>query len=61
MPRNTGYEGDVVGSVRELTMGHPQVAVRMDFLMVGWVFINFTPVHCIVRESFKWDVMFMFE
>jgi len=32
VPRNTGYEGEVVGSVQELTMEHPQIALRKDFL-----------------------------
>jgi len=32
VPRNTGYEGAVVGSVQELTMEHPQIALRKDFL-----------------------------
>jgi len=35
VPRNTGYEGQVVKSVQELTIEHPQVALRKDFLKVG--------------------------
>lgn len=38
MPRNTGYEGDVVGDVKELTVGHQQIGMRKDFLLVGWLF-----------------------
>jgi hypothetical protein len=35
VPRNTGYEGETVKSVQELTMEHPQIAMRKDFLKVG--------------------------
>lgn len=34
VPRNTGYEGAVVKSVQELTLEHPQIAMRKDFLKV---------------------------
>jgi hypothetical protein len=34
VPRNTGYEGEVVKSVQELTLEHPQIAMRKDFLKV---------------------------
>jgi hypothetical protein len=34
VPRNTGYEGETVKSVQELTMSHPQIAMRKDFLKV---------------------------
>jgi hypothetical protein len=34
VPRNTGYEGAVVESVQELTLEHPQIAMRKDFLKV---------------------------
>lgn len=32
VPRNTGYEGEVVKNVQELTLEHPQIAMRKDFL-----------------------------
>jgi len=32
VPRNTEYEGETVKSVQELTMSHPQIAMRKDFL-----------------------------
>lgn len=34
VPKNTDYEGDIVKSVQELTMDHPQIALRKDFLKV---------------------------
>ena len=41
VPRNTGYEGQVVKSVQELTIEHPQIALRKDFLKVGCFFCVF--------------------
>lgn len=35
VPKNTDYEGEVVKSVQELTLSHPQIALRKDFLKVG--------------------------
>lgn len=35
VPRNTGYEGEVVKDVQELTLEHPQIAMRKDFLKVS--------------------------
>jgi hypothetical protein len=35
VPRNTGYEGETVESVQKLTLEHPQIAMRKDFLKVG--------------------------
>jgi hypothetical protein len=32
VPKNTGYEGNVVKSVQELTLESPQIAYRKDFL-----------------------------
>jgi hypothetical protein len=32
VPRNTGYDGEVVKNVQELTLEHPQIALRKDFL-----------------------------
>ncbi|KAK0125268.1 hypothetical protein ONS96_009123 [Cadophora gregata f. sp. sojae] len=32
VPKNTDYEGELVKSVRELTLEHPQIALRKDFL-----------------------------
>ncbi len=34
MPKNTDYEGEAVKSVQELTLEHPQIALRKDFLKV---------------------------
>jgi len=34
VPRNTDYDGETVNSVQELTMEHPQIAMRKDFLKV---------------------------
>ena len=36
VPRNTGYEGTIVGNVQELTLEHPQIAMRKDFLKVNF-------------------------
>jgi hypothetical protein len=35
VPRNSGYEGELVENVQELTLEHPQIARRKDFLKVG--------------------------
>lgn len=35
VPRNTGYDGEVVKNVQELTLEHPQIALRKDFLKVS--------------------------
>ncbi|KAG0648893.1 Potassium voltage beta 1 [Hyphodiscus hymeniophilus] len=32
VPKNTDYDGEVVTNVQELTMSHPQIALRKDFL-----------------------------
>jgi len=32
VPRNTDYEGETVKSAQELTLEHPQIALRKDFL-----------------------------
>ncbi|PVH89815.1 hypothetical protein DL98DRAFT_386378, partial [Cadophora sp. DSE1049] len=32
VPKNTDYEGELVKSVQELTLEHPQIALRKDFL-----------------------------
>jgi hypothetical protein len=34
VPKNTDYEGETVKSVQELTLEHPQIALRKDFLKV---------------------------
>jgi len=34
VPKNTDFEGETVGSVQELTIEHPQIALRKDFLKV---------------------------
>jgi hypothetical protein len=36
VPKNTDYEGETVGSVQELTLEHPQIALRKDFLKVSF-------------------------
>jgi hypothetical protein len=38
VPKNTDYEGEVVKSVQELTLEHPQIALRKDFLKVALCF-----------------------
>jgi hypothetical protein len=35
VPKNTDYEGETVKDVQELTLEHPQIALRKDFLKVG--------------------------
>jgi hypothetical protein len=34
VPKNTDFEGEIVTNVQELTMEHPQIALRKDFLKV---------------------------
>jgi hypothetical protein len=52
VPRNTGYEGETVKSVQELTMSHPQIAMRKDFLKVGGLTCPpSSPLMC----SYEWD------
>lgn len=34
LPRNTGYTGQVAQSLEELTLDHPQIVMRKDFLKV---------------------------
>ena len=36
VPKNTDYEGELVKDVQELTLEHPQIALRKDFLKVGF-------------------------
>ncbi|TVY29855.1 hypothetical protein LHYA1_G001764 [Lachnellula hyalina] len=43
VPKNTDYEGEVVGSVQELTLEHPQIALRKDFLKNYLVRLVSTP------------------
>ena len=40
VPKNTGYEGEAVQSVQELTLEHPQIAYRKDFLGVSSSFLS---------------------
>lgn len=35
VPKNTDYEGETAKSVQELTLEHPQIALRKDFLKVN--------------------------
>jgi len=35
VPKNTGFDGEAVNSVEELTLESPQIAFRKDFLKVG--------------------------
>tara|TARA_R110002060_G_scaffold25472_2_gene34875 strand:+ start:1976 stop:2311 length:336 start_codon:yes stop_codon:yes gene_type:complete len=35
VPKNTDYEGELVKNVQELTLEHPQIALRKDFLKVS--------------------------
>jgi len=41
VPKNTGFEGEGVQSVQELTLESPQIAFRKDFLKVGILFLIF--------------------
>jgi hypothetical protein len=34
VPKNTDFEGETVKNVQELTLEHPQIALRKDFLKV---------------------------
>jgi len=34
VPKNTDFEGEVVKNVQDLTLEHPQIALRKDFLKV---------------------------
>ncbi len=59
VPRNTGYEGEVVKSVQELTFEHPQIALRKDFLKVGCFPLLF--LYCILKGYLgmggkEWDL-----
>jgi hypothetical protein len=40
VPKNTDYEGKTAKNVQELTLEHPQIALRKDFLKVCIVFCN---------------------
>jgi hypothetical protein len=37
VPKNTDYTGETVKSVQELTLDHPQIALRKDFLKVRFL------------------------
>ncbi len=39
VPRNRGYEGELVKGVEELSLEHPQIAMRKDFLKVCLEFL----------------------
>ncbi|KAF8866778.1 hypothetical protein BDZ45DRAFT_667463 [Acephala macrosclerotiorum] len=43
VPRNSDYEGELVKSVQELTLEHPQIAMRKDFLKNYLVKLVSTP------------------
>ena len=49
VPRNTDYEGETPKSVQELTMEHPQIALRKDFLKVGYLLL----LNCLRRSEFN--------
>jgi hypothetical protein len=38
VPKNTDFEGETVKNVQELTLEHPQIALRKDFLKVCILF-----------------------
>jgi len=40
VPKNTGFEGDAVSDVHELTLESPQIAFRKDFLKVSLYLIT---------------------
>lgn len=52
VPKNTDYEGETVKDMQELTLEHPQIALRKDFLKVGCWHLNFA-----VKSS-KWMMRF---
>ncbi len=44
VPKNTDYEGETVKSVQELTLDHPQIALRKDFLKVCVSSLRFSDI-----------------
>lgn len=50
MPKNTDFEGETVGSVQELTLEHPQIALRKDFLKVCCILFFLSLVFCPLRS-----------
>lgn len=53
VPKNTDYEGATVKSVQELTLDHPQIAMRKDFLKACISFF-------ILNLSFETPYLFFF-
>ena len=43
VPKNTDYEGKTAKSVQELTLDHPQIALRKDFLKVSLQYSETNP------------------
>lgn len=41
VPKNTDFQGEAPKDIEELTLEHPQIAMRKDFLKV----LAFTPAH----------------
>ncbi|KAH8801614.1 Protoglobin-domain-containing protein [Xylogone sp. PMI_703] len=57
VPKNTDYEGETVKSVEELTVDHPQIALRKDFLK------ELASLHspaCLFYEPSIWESLFCF-
>jgi hypothetical protein len=46
VPKNTDFEGETVKNVQELTLEHPQIALRKDFLKVCiFLFRNYVVIN----------------
>lgn len=39
VPKNTDFDGEVVADVGELTVDHPQIVMRKDFLKVSFALV----------------------
>jgi hypothetical protein len=53
VPKNTDYEGELVRDVKELSLEHPQIALRKDFLKVCF---HYTLVR-VRRGEVNWIVL----
>jgi hypothetical protein len=58
---DTDYEGETVKSAQELTMDHPQIALRKDFLKVRSVFsVSFLYMTQLCNHVRTLNVYFLF-
>jgi hypothetical protein len=55
VPKGTGYEGESVKTVQELTLESPQIAFRKDFLKVSF---EICFLSCTVLRRWKEDLEF---